>query len=187
MRVYQRMPRFVKALLPIFLVVLSLSGWFMTHPGGRNAYAGAEVVGNQHGAVQRALIGSQDGSVKRIVYFAQTTYTMANTTPVASDPYCGNNYTLHKAQVVLTGTMAGTNPTLAVKWQNSIDGGTTWTDVGTWTTINATVTPSSQSQTVADVYNNTTAVAYGDCWRATYTFGGTGTVTANIGIVGFEK
>jgi hypothetical protein len=74
-----------------------------------------------------------------------------------------------------------------VKWQNSIDGGTTWTDVGTWTTINATVTPASQSQTVADVSNNTTAVSYGDCWRATYTFGGTGTVTANIGIVGYEK
>jgi hypothetical protein len=173
--------------VPVLLVLLTLAGWTMLHPGGRDAFAGAEIVGNPNGSTVRALVGKNDGSVQRVVYVSQAAYTMADTTPVASQAQCFPGYTLHKAQVVLSGTMSGTAPTLAVKWQNSIDGGTTWTDVGTWTTINATVTPASQSQTVADVSNNTTAVSYGDCWRATYTFGGTGTVTANIGIVGYEK
>lgn len=169
-----------------WLLIATLAGTASFRPAP-DALAGAEVVGNPNGAAVRALIGNEDGTVKRIVYVAPTTYTMANTTPVASDPYCGGSWILHKAEVRLTGTMTGTNPTLAVKWQNSMDGGVTWTDVGTWTTINATVTPAVQTQTVADVFNNTTAVAYGDCWRATYAFGGTGTVTANFGITGLEK
>lgn len=156
--------------------------------GGRGAVAGPEIVGNPNGATDRLLVGNTDGSYKRIVYFTQTARTMAGAnTPVASDPHCGNGFSLHSAQVVLVGTMAGTNPTLAVKWQNSKDGGVTWTDVGSWTTINATVTPATQSQTVADIYNASTAVAYGDCWRSTLTFGGTGTVVANVGVTGFEK
>jgi hypothetical protein len=153
---------------------------------GHGAKAGPEVVGNPDGANLRALV-SDGESVKRIVYVATGAHTMANTTPVATDPKCGMFGDLHKAEVRLTGTMTGTAPTLAIKWQNSMDGGTTWTDVGTWTTINATVTPASQSQTVADITNNSTAVAYGDCWRVTYTFGGTGTVTANFGVTGLEK
>lgn len=152
----------------------------------RDAYAGAEIVGNPEGADVRALI-QQGGSVQRIVYFDAGVRTMANTTPVVSNPFCGvGGFDLHRADVVLTGTMAGTNPTLTILWQNSIDG-TNWTSVGTWTQINATVTPASQSQVVSDVYNATTAVAYGDCWRASYTFGGTGTVTANISIKGVAK
>lgn len=153
-----------------------------------DAYAGAEIVGNPDGASMRALIAPAGGRVQRIVYVAAGSKTMANTTPVASDPVCGlGGYTLYRADVVLSGTMAGTNPTLTILWQNSIDGGTNWVNVGTWTTINATVTPASQSQVVSDVYNATTAVAYGDCWRATYTWGGTGTVTANFSIKGAAK
>lgn len=152
---------------------------------GNQAAAGPEVIGNPDGATARYLIGEGE-SVKRIVYVEAGVKTMANTTPVASDPFCGNFGDLHRADVVLVGTMAGTAPTLAIKWQNSIDGGAHWNDVGTWTQINSTVTPAAQSQTVADL-RASTAVAYGDCWRATYTFGGTGTVTANFSISGIEK
>lgn len=132
----------------------------------------------------RAL--DQDGNVQQLVYVTQGVKTMAGAnTPVSSDAACGlGNFEMFSAQVVLTGTMAGTAPTVAIKWQNSKDGGTTWADVGTWTTINATVTPAVQNQTVSDIWNATTAVAYGDCWRAQYVFTGSGTVTANIGITG---
>jgi len=132
----------------------------------------------------RAL--DQDGTVRQLVYVSQGVKTMAGAnTPVSSTAACGlGSFEMFSAQVVLTGTMAGTAPTLALKWQNSKDGGVTWADVGTWTTINATVTPATQNQTVSDVWNNTTAVAYGDCWRVQYTFGGSGTVTANFGITG---
>lgn len=167
-----------------FLFVAAIAGSMLF---SQSSDAAPEIIGDPDNSNFRALIG-EEGSVQRIVYFETDTYTMAGAnTPVASDPTCFVDGTLHQAKVVLTGTMTGTAPTLAIKWQNSIDGGTTWSDVGTWTTINATVTPASQSQTVADIYNASTAVAYGDCWRATYTFGGTGTVTANFSIMGVDK
>lgn len=139
--------------------------------------------------VQMFRAVDQTGQVRELVYVAQGVKTMAGAnTPVNSNAVCGlGQFDLFKAQVVLTGTMAGTAPTLAIKWQNSMDGGTTWSDVGTFTTINATVTPATQSQTVADILNASTAVAYGDCWRSQYTFGGSGTVTANIGITGYVE
>jgi hypothetical protein len=137
--------------------------------------------------IMRAV--DQQGIVREVVYVAQGVKTMAGAnTPVNSTAVCGlGEFDLHVAEVTLSGTMTGTAPTLAIKWQNSYDGGTTWRDVGAWTTINATVTPATQSQTVSDVQNATTAVAYGDCWRAQYTFGGSGTVTANIGIHGYVE
>ncbi len=168
-----------------FLIALVVIAFVALSPSGHDAAAGPVIEGNP-GATSRYLVA--DGTtVKRIVYVASGVKTMANTTPVASDPQCGNFGNLHKAEVVLNGTMAGTAPTLAIKWQNSLDGGTTWNDVGTWTTINATVTPAVQSQAVSDISNATTAVAFGDCWRAQYTFGGTGTVTADFSIKGIEK
>lgn len=150
-----------------------------------NASAGPEIIGNPNGAEYSAIISSGE-TVKKIMYFAAGVKTMANTTPVSSGPKCGMFGDLHSAEVRLVGTMGGTNPTLTVLWRNSKDGGLTWNNVGTWTTINATVTPLVQSQTVADLAAST-AVAFGDCWDATYTFGGTGTVTANIQIYGLEK
>lgn len=168
-----------------FLVMFALlvgSFFFLDRAG-----AGPEIVGNPEGSTLRALVADGD-RVDRIIYVAGGSKTMAGAdTPVAGETQCGIAGTLHEAEVRLTGTMAGTAPTLAIKWQNSMDGGTTWTDVGTWTTINATVTPAVQNQTVADIFNATTAVAYGDCWRVTYTFGGTGTVTANFSVNGLSK
>lgn len=169
-----------------FLALLAIGVPTMAH--FHTVSAGPEIVGNPDGSTLRALMAPASGKVSRIVYVAPGAKTMSNTTPVASDAQCGRGgYTVHRADVVLSGTMTGTAPTLAIKWQQSFDGGTNWIDVGTWTTINATVTPASQSQTVSDIYNATTAVATGDCWRAVYTFGGTGTVTANFSITGYSK
>lgn len=171
-------------MLPALVLGLIAGTFLATNSEGVSA--GPEIVGDPSNSDTRAIYVDNE-RVVRIEYFPAGVKTMANTTPVASEPFCGLSGGLHKAEVQLVGTMSGTNPTLAVKWQNSIDGGANWTDVGTWTTINATTTPATQSQVVADIQNATTAVAYGDCWRATYVFGGTGTVTANISVKGIEK
>lgn len=151
-----------------------------------DAYAGAEIVGNPDGAADRLIVQSND-RVRRIIYVQAGVHTSPGAnTPVASNPYCDQAGLFHYAEVQLTGTLTGTNPTLAVLWQNSKDGGTTWTNVGTWTTVNATVTPATQSQTVSDIAAST-AVVYGDCWRVTYTFTGTGNPSGNFKILGMEK
>lgn len=164
-----------------------------------DAYAGASVIGQKEGADARMLISSGGNDrVRRIVYFESGSHaTGGANTPVASAKVCGLAGLYHYAKVAFTGTLAGTDPTLAIKWQNSKDNGSTWSDVGTWTTINATVTPASQEQTVADhgdiVLMNantpvtTPAVMYGDCWRVTYTMGGTGSVAGNFSVIGAEK
>jgi len=140
------------------------------------------------GATERLVERDANGSV-RITYFSQVARTpVGANTPMAGTTWCaepGTTYTKFVAQVVLSGTLSGTNPTLAVKWQHSYDGGTNWIDVGTWTTINATVTPASQVQTVSDVAGST-AVAYGDCWRSTLTFGGT-SPGGNVSVEGYAK
>jgi hypothetical protein len=152
-------------------------------------------LGNQGGTaapdgqpqVEQSLNVTNADRVRRVELVDGGLKTMAGAnTPVAGQMECGLTGTLHKAEVQLTGGMGGTNPTLAILWQNSIDRGNTWTNVGTWTQINATVTPQAQAQTVADLVAST-AVAYGDCWRAVYTFGGTGTVTADFAINHLEK
>jgi hypothetical protein len=184
------MRRFIPSKMAAFYLALAL---LMAAAGGLRslagvAEAGPEIVGDPSGASLRALVAPASGAdAERIVYFDDDAYTMADTTPVASDPQCGlGGYTIFETEVRLVGTMTGTNPTLTVLWQDSIDGGETWTNIGTWTQINATVTPAVQNQTVSDQVGST-AVAYGDCMRAVMTFGGTGTVTANVGIKGQAK
>jgi hypothetical protein len=191
---YLRTHKFSTVLLACALAMVLVSGGIRVTMSGVSA--GPIVVGNPNGSGLRALVydyALPDGFAptandsERIVYFDDGEYTMVNTTPVASDPQCGlGGYTIFDTEVRLTGTMAGTNPTFTVVWQNSLDGGETWTNVGTWTAINATVTPAVQRQTVSDIVGST-AVASGDCWRAQYTFGGTGTVVINIGIKGQAK
>lgn len=162
-----------------------------------DAYAGASVDGQQEGSNTRALISSGgDDRVRRVVYFQLENHlTGGANTPVPSAKVCNLAGVYHYAEVQFTGTLAGSAPTLVIKWQNSMDNGATWTDVGTWTTINATVTPATQKQTVADtgpiVLMNantpvvTPAVMYGDCWRVTYTMGAAG--AGNFAIIGAEK
>ena len=145
-------------------------------------------LGNPNGADYRVLVNSGGSDrVKRIIYFKSESHASGGAnTPVVSGTVCDMAGMLHQAEVKLSGTLAGTNPTLAIKWQNSKDGGATWSDVGTWTTINATVTPASQNQVVSDIMAST-AVVYGDCWRATYTFTGTGNPSGVFSVTGIEK
>ena len=183
-----------------FLVIAALGAISLVNARNpADAYAGASVEGVREGAEYRALISSGgDDRVRRIVYVESGSHaTGGANTPVPSAKVCGMAGVYHYAEVQFTGTLAGTNPTLAIKWQNSKDNGATWTDVGTWTTINATVTPTNQKNTVADhgdiVLMNantpvtTPAVMYGDCWRTTYTMTGTGSVAGNFTIIGAEK
>lgn len=185
--------------LSLLIVLFSgLVSYASTHRGA-DAYAGASVVGQREGSEVRALISSGGNDrVRRIVYFKSESHESGGAnTPVASAKVCDLAGTYHYAEVQFTGTLAGTNPTLAIKWQNSKDNGSTWTDVGTWTTINATVTPANQKNTVADhgdiVLMNantpvtTPAVMYGDCWRVTYTMAGTGSVAGVFAVIGAEK
>lgn len=186
-------------LLSLALIATLLGGTalYASLQPSSDAYAGASVEGQQEGATDRLLVSSGgDDRVRRVVYFKMDNHlTGGANTPVASAKVCGLAGEYHYAEVQFTGTLTGSAPTLAIKWQNSKDNGATWSDVGTWTTINATVTPATQSQTVADqkaiVLMNantpvtTPAVMYGDCWRATYTMGAGG--AGNFAIIGAEK
>lgn len=128
-----------------------------------------------------------DGIVRNVVLLEQGDYTMANTTPVAGSPVCiAGDPDLFAARLTLTGTLTGTNPTLTVTLQSSDDGGTTWMNVGSaFAAINATVTPAGgvERVTFADQAGAiNTATVFGNCFRVRYTFGGTGTVTGNVGV-----
>lgn len=177
----------ILVVLVAFLILFGGAATFVaTLPSGDNAYASAEIVGNEDTANVRALVTSNGTDrVRRIVYFKMESHaTGGANTPVASGQVCDLAGMLHFAEVKFEGTLAGSAPTLAIKWQNSKDGGATWTDVGTWVTINATVTPATQQQVVSDILG-ATAVVYGDCWRATYTMGAGGSGTFSI--TGLEK
>lgn len=171
-------------LLAFAVVLMGAVGMMQSSP--HDAYAGVQVDGQKEGATDRLLISSNGTDrVSRIVYFNMENHaTGGANTPVASGAICGMAGDLHYAEIKISGTMTGSNPTAAFKWQNSKDNQATWSDVGTWTTINATVTPAIQSQTVSDI-RGTTAVAYGDCWRVTYTM--SAAAALNFSVIGIEK
>lgn len=171
--------------LTLFMLVAGLVSYVALQPAG-GAYAGVQTVGDANDANYRAIVASNGTDrVKRIIYFKMEPHaTGGANTPVPSSKVCEMAGMLHFAEVKLEGTLTGSAPTLVVKWQNSKDNGVTWSDVGTWTTINATVTPAAQSQTVSDIIAST-AVVFGDCWRATYTMGAGGAGTFSI--IGLEK
>ncbi len=177
--------RLLTAVIALMLLMAVGLGYAAINLSTAPVQAAPDVVGDPEGATDRLLIRDNE-TVKKIVYVESGAKTMANTTPVASAKKCSNVGDLHEVEVHFTGTMTGTAPTLNIQWQNSIDNGNTWTNVGTITQYNATQTANVAGQTVADQYS-TTAVAFGDCWRVTYTFGGSGTVTANFEVVGLEK
>lgn len=164
------------------ILVLTVGGLYAGGSIGRDANAAPG------GVVDRAIVRDITGA-QHITYFSQTAKTPVGVnTPISSSAWCapaGSTYTKFAAQVVLQGTLTGTNPTAAVTWQHSYDGGTTWITVGSFTTINATVTPAAQTQQVSDVAAST-AIIYGDCWRAQLTFGGT-SPGGNIGVTGYVK
>lgn len=127
-------------------------------------------------------IVAQDGGVREVVYLEQVAVSATGN----GSAICGlGRYDLHSFQLKLVGTPAGTNPTFAFVMQHSIDGGTTWHTAYTFTQVNATVTPSSQLASVADV-KATAANAYGDCFRINYTLGGTNP-SATFEVVGYSQ
>ena len=124
----------------------------------------------------------QDGEAREVVYLEQVAVSATG----SGSAVCGlGKYDLHSFQLKLVGTPAGTNPTFAFVMQHSIDGGTTWHTAYTFTQVNATVTPSSQLASVADV-KATAANAYGDCFRINYTLGGTNP-SATFEVVGYSQ
>lgn len=130
---------------------------------------------------------SGDGHVTHSVLLSQEARTMPNTTPVAGQTACiQGDASQFAAQLVLSGTPAGTAPTLAVVLQHSIDNGLSWNTVHSFTVINATVTPAAQLVSFSDVAAST-AITFGDCFRVQYTWGGSGTVVANVGVQMISK
>jgi hypothetical protein len=199
MNLRKQVNKFNLVVLVFALAIMSLGGYAkLSTASPVDAAAGAAVVGSLDSGNVRAILAPTNGEPKRVVYFdGVVNPTGGTTTPVVSRESCGwGEQSAFRADAYLTGTMTGTAPTAAIAWQYSIDGGDNWIDVGTWTTINATVTPASQSNTVYDhdaiVIPLTTpvitpAAIYGDCWRAVVTFGGTGAVGANLTIVQYGK
>lgn len=133
------------------------------------------------GATHRILM--QEGEARSVVYLEQVAVSATG----VGQTVCGvAAFDLHSAQLKLVGTPAGTNPVFTFTWQHSIDGGTTWNTVDTFTAINATVTPAAQLKTVSDIKNASTAVAYGDCMRISYVVSGTNP-SATFEVVGYSQ
>lgn len=168
--------RFILSMLAVFVFSLAVIGY------GRLASAGP--AGGE--TLQRYAAVDSSGVVLRSVLVATGAKTMANVTPINSAKHCVGDAAHYTAQVNLNSALTGTNPTLAIELQNSIDNGATWTTVHTFTQINATVTPAQQTVDLADVAAST-AIVFGDCFRMRYTWGGTGTVTANWSGAGLGK
>lgn len=82
---------------------------------------------------------------------------------------CGfGRYEKFTMQLAVTAA-SGTTPTLDVTVQHSIDGGTTWFTLATFTQKTAA---GSELKTESEV-EAATAEVYGDCIRAIWTIGGT--------------
>ena len=184
----------------IFTLTLLIGGGLgVAFHGGGDALAGAEIIGDSHSAHRLLITSNGSSKVSRIVYFNTGTKTNPGAnTPVVSGSACGSavSGTYHYAEVRLVGTLAGTNPTLTIKLQNSYDNGTTWVDAKTFTAYNATSVPAVQTQVAVDhgenaLWNGTTVavtppVVYGDCWRVTYTYGGT-SASGSFSVIGIDK
>ena len=135
----------------------------------------------------RAVAIDENSSVRNVVLL-DGPVTGSDTTPVAGESVClSGDADLYAARLTLTGTLAGTAPVLTVQLQSSDDGGTTWTQVGSsFAAINATTTPTAGKErvTFADSASGgiNTPVAYGNCFRVQYTWGGTGDLSGDVSV-----
>ena len=164
--------KYVGALLAILILGVGLLGTQLRADAGPA----------QPETMYRAAAITGDGRIQKAVLLEQEVRTMANTTPVNGSTVCiQGDASQFAAQLVNGAAMGGTAPTLDVVLQHSIDGGANWITLNDFTDINATVTPASQYVSWSDVPAST-AVTFGDCYRVRYTFGGTGTVTADFGV-----
>lgn len=103
------------------------------------------------------------GTYVTLVASAARTATGTGTTFCQFAPF-----TKFAAQLAVTAA-SGTTPTLDVTWQHSIDNGTTWFTVSTFTQKTATGNELKVEAEVAAA----TAEVYGNCMRAIWTIGGT--------------
>lgn len=93
----------------------------------------------------------------------------ARTATGTGSAVCGfERYEKFTAQLVVSAA-SGTTPTLDVVIQHSIDGGTTWFTLMTFT---QKTTTGNELKTESEV-EAATAEVYGDCFRVSYTIGGT--------------
>lgn len=93
----------------------------------------------------------------------------ARTATGTGSAVCGfSRYEKFAAELVVSAA-SGTTPTLDVTLQHSIDGGTNWYTLATFTQKTAT---GSELKTESEV-EAATAEVYGDCLRAIWTIGGT--------------
>lgn len=96
---------------------------------------------------------------------------------------CGlGRYEKFSLQLDVT-AVTGTNPTLDVTVQHSIDGGTNWYTVAAFTQKTAT---GEELKTESEVESGT-AESYGDCFRAIWTIGGTATPTFTFSVKVFAQ
>lgn len=93
----------------------------------------------------------------------------ARTATGVGSAVCGfGRYEKFAAELVVSAA-SGTTPTLDVTLQHSIDGGTTWFTLATFTQKTAT---GSELKTETEV-EAATGEVYGDCFRVSYVIGGT--------------
>lgn len=93
----------------------------------------------------------------------------ARTATGVGSAVCGfERYEKFTCQLVVSAA-SGTSPTLDVVVQHSIDGGTTWFTLLTFTQKTAA---GNELKTESEV-DAATAEVYGDCLRVSYTIGGT--------------
>jgi hypothetical protein len=93
----------------------------------------------------------------------------ARTTTGTGSAVCGfGRYEKFTAELVVSAA-SGTTPTLDVLVEHSIDGGTTWFTMITFT---QKTTTGNELKTESEV-EAATAEVYGDCLRVKYTIGGT--------------
>jgi ABC-type nitrate/sulfonate/bicarbonate transport system substrate-binding protein len=107
----------------------------------------------------------QDKNFRAYTLLASSTKTATGT----STAVCGLGvYTKYGLQIAVSAA-SGTSPTLDVIVQHSIDGGTTWFTLATFTQKTTT----GNELKIESEVEAATAEVYGDCQRLSYTIGGT--------------
>jgi len=142
----------------------------------RNAIVGlvlalAMMVGGLVGPLLSHDAGAQvvKGQYREVILQAAAAKTVTGTTATVSGL---GKYTV-LAVVLNCPTVTGTNPTYDLKIQGSVDGGTVWYDLITFTQVTAATTAVKYWSDV----NGTTAQLLPDTIRGSYTIGGTNTPT----------
>lgn len=150
--------------------------------GGFLSVVGSDAAPGNGKPLYRAAQVDANNVVQRAVLLPVGTIAAGSGTQVAGTMVCfQDGPSQFAANLTLTGTMSGTNPTLPIIIQQSMDNGVTWSNDITFTQINATVTPPNQWVSFSDVAAST-AITHGDCFRTVYTPGGTSPGGVTFGV-----